>query len=118
MRSASISTRTRPGGDFDGRKSSASSAPRSASGAARSSARSGTDSSAHGSGALTDIPVTSGAWWKGAAKSIAGWFGEEKVTSKAAALAFYTAFSLAPIVLLLMLLFGFVIDTQTLQTQL
>ena len=62
--------------------------------------------------------MTSGAWWKGAAKSIAGWFGEEKVTSKAAALSFYTAFSLAPIVLLLMLLFGFVIDTQTLQTQL
>ena len=71
-----------------------------------------------GSGGLTDLPVTSGSWWKGAAKAIAGWFGEEKVTGKAAALSFYTAFSLAPIVLLLMLLFGLVVDTQTLQTQL
>jgi membrane protein len=62
--------------------------------------------------------LTSSAWWKGAAKAIAGWFSEENVTGKAAALAFYTAFSLAPIVLLLMLLFGFLVDTQTLQTQL
>ena len=62
--------------------------------------------------------MTRGAWWKGAAKSISGWFGEENVTGKAAALSFYTAFSLAPIVLLLMLLFGFIVDTQTLQTQL
>ena len=110
--------RTNHGGDFDGRNSSASSQPPTGSAPARSSGRSGTDSSAHGSGGLTDLPVTSGAWWKGAAKAIAGWFGEENVTGKAAALSFYTAFSLAPIVLLLMLLFGLVIDTQTLQTQL
>ena len=58
------------------------------------------------------------AWWKGAAKAIGKWWGEEKVTQKTAALSFYTAFSLAPIVLLLMLLFGLFIDTQTLQTQL
>jgi membrane protein len=62
--------------------------------------------------------VTRGAWWKGAAKAIGNWWSEEYVTRKAAALAFYTAFSLAPIVLLLMLLFGLVVDTQTLQTQL
>jgi len=76
------------------------------------------DSSAHASDAPSNVQVTSASWWKGAAKSIAGWFSEENVTGKAAALSFYTAFSLAPIVLLLMLLFGFIVDTQTLQTQL
>jgi len=58
------------------------------------------------------------AWWKGASKAIGKWWSEEHVTSKAAALSFYTAFSLAPIVLLLMLLFGLIVDAQTLQTQL
>jgi membrane protein len=80
--------------------------------------RSGTDTGAHGSGDATDVPVTRGAWWKGAARSLAKWWSEEYVARKAAALSFYTAFSLAPMVLLLMLLFGLVIDTQTLQTQL
>jgi membrane protein len=46
------------------------------------------------------------------------WWSDEAVTRKAAALSFYTAFSLAPIVLLLMLLFGLVVDTETLRTQL
>lgn len=64
------------------------------------------------------MPLTRSAWWKGAAKAIAKWWSEEYVARKAAALSFYTAFSLAPIVLLLMLLFGLVVDTQTLQTQL
>ncbi len=58
------------------------------------------------------------AWWKGAAKAVGGWWSEEHVANKAAALSFYTAFSLAPIVLLLMLLFGLIIDAKTLQTQL
>lgn len=71
-----------------------------------------------GSDAAIDVPLDRGAWWKGAAKSIAKWWSEEYVTRKAAALSFYTAFSLAPIVLLLMLLFGLIVDTQTLQTQL
>ena len=62
--------------------------------------------------------MTRGAWWKEAAKAIGNWWSEEHVANKAAALSFYTAFSLAPIVLLLMLLFGLVVDTQTLQTQL
>lgn len=39
------------------------------------------------------------------------------MTRKAAALSYYTAFSLAPIVLLLMLLFGMVVDTETLRAQ-
>jgi membrane protein len=55
---------------------------------------------------------------KGAAKAIAAWWSEEHVASRAAALSFYTAFSLAPIVLLLMLLFGFVVDAQALRAQL
>ena len=38
--------------------------------------------------------------------------------NKAASLSFYTAFSLAPMVLLLMVVFGFLIDTKTLQDQL
>lgn len=64
------------------------------------------------------IPLTQPNWWKGLGKALAKWWSDESVANKAAALSFYTAFSLAPIVLLLMLLFGLVIDTQTLQTQL
>ena len=67
---------------------------------------------------VTDVPLTRVAWWKGVVKSVGKWWSEEHVANKAAALSFYTAFSLAPIVLLLMLLFGLIIDTQTLQTQL
>ena len=40
------------------------------------------------------------------------------MAGKAAALSFYTAFSLAPIVVLLMLLFGFIVDTKLLQAEL
>ena len=43
------------------------------------------DSSAHASDAPSNVQVTSASWWKGAAKSIAGWFSEENVTGKAAA---------------------------------
>lgn len=46
------------------------------------------------------------------------WWGEEKLARKASSLSFYTAFSLAPIVLLLMLLLGLIVDTETLRTQL
>ena len=108
------------GGDFDGRNSSASSEPQSASEPARKPGPSGKDSGARDSDGprLTDLPLTTSAWWKGAAKAIAGWWSDEHVANKAASLSFYTAFSLAPIVLLLMLLFGLVIDTQTLATQL
>ena len=47
-----------------------------------------------------------------------GWWSEEKLARKASSLSFYTAFSLAPIVLLLMLLFGLIVDTETLRAQL
>jgi membrane protein len=46
------------------------------------------------------------------------WWSEEKLARKASSLSFYTAFSLAPIVLLLVLVFGFVVDTETLRAQL
>lgn len=46
------------------------------------------------------------------------WFGAEHVPRKSAALAFYTGFSLAPTLLLLVLLFGLVVDTAVLRGQL
>ncbi|HVE48237.1 MAG TPA: YihY/virulence factor BrkB family protein [Casimicrobiaceae bacterium] len=49
---------------------------------------------------------------------VAKWWGEEAVMRKTAALSFYTAFSLAPIVLLLTMLFGLIVDTETLRGQL
>jgi membrane protein len=49
---------------------------------------------------------------------VKGWWSEEKLARKASSLSFYTAFSLAPIVLLLMLLFGLIVDTETLRAQL
>ncbi|HVF62767.1 MAG TPA: YihY/virulence factor BrkB family protein [Casimicrobiaceae bacterium] len=52
------------------------------------------------------------------AKALGSWWSEEALANKAAALSFYTAFSLAPIVLLLILLFGFIVDAKALQTQL
>ncbi len=52
------------------------------------------------------------------ARQVAAWFGEEQVPRKSAALAFYTGFSLAPTVLLLVLMFGLVVDTAYLREQL
>jgi membrane protein len=49
---------------------------------------------------------------------VKSWWSEEHVPRKASSLSFYTAFSLAPIVLLLVLLFGLVVDTETLRGQL
>lgn len=49
---------------------------------------------------------------------MAGWFSDERITAHSAALSFYTAFSLAPIVLLLMLLFGLIVDTKAIAGQL
>lgn len=49
---------------------------------------------------------------------MAGWFSDEHVPRKSAALAFYTGFSLAPTVLLLVLLFGLFVDTAYLREQL
>jgi membrane protein len=49
---------------------------------------------------------------------VAGWFGDEHVPRKSAALAFYTGFSLAPMVLLIVLLFGLIVDTALLREQL
>jgi membrane protein len=102
------------GGDFDGPRPQESSEPRS--GSAPVPRR-------EPSGARTGIaanlpPAVRRAGWKTAFKTIAGWFGDEHVTSHSAALSFYAAFSLAPIVLLLMLLFGLIIDTKALAGQL
>lgn len=52
------------------------------------------------------------------ARQVGAWFSEEQVPRKSAALAFYTGFSLAPTVLLLVLLFGLVVDTAFLREQL
>jgi membrane protein len=90
----------------------------STSGSVHRSPQFGGDAGMSKGDAATDVPLNRVAWWKGVAKSVGKWWSEEHVANKAAALSFYTAFSLAPIVLLLMLLFGVVIDTQTLQTQL
>ncbi len=49
---------------------------------------------------------------------MAGSFADEHVPRKSAALAFYTGFSLAPTVLLLVLLFGLIVDTAVLREQL
>lgn len=55
--------------------------------------------------------------WLAGAKQVAGWFSDEHVPRKSAALAFYTAFSLAPMVLLLVLMFGLIVDTAVLRGQ-
>lgn len=55
---------------------------------------------------------------KAALSTLAGWWGDESVATKAAALAFYTAFSLAPTILVLLLLVGAVVDTQRLEGEL
>ena len=72
-------------------------------------------------GAAADATVARPPRWRralAAVRQIARWFGEEDVPRKSAALAFYAGFSLAPTVLLLVMLFGLVVDTAVLRGQL